>query len=281
MKEILENPAGELIGCVLPDQIPVSRTLTDGERSTWEGLDFEVYFSPGHCDCHMSMFTEIDDKRIAFSGNNVWSLDFTPSLIYRNHVHRSSYQISARLYQEYRPEVLCSGHGLHLNVPPEGYDLFYDNDQELTRLFDLQLPQESGLVGLDPGWIQIYPYQSAGAPGRDIDMEVRVRSPIEGRVVVEFAWVVPEGWSVTPPNGKVEIEGGENREAQNDSAGVGSSLSCLLRIPESYEIRFHKQAIALNVPLNGRYMGQIAEVVVEFHLYGSAYFVLPVTNRQF
>jgi len=281
MKEILENPAGELIGCVLPDPIPVTRTFTDGERFSWEGLGFEIFFSPGHCDYHMSMFTEIDGKRIAFSGDNVWPPDFTLSLIYRNHVHRASHQVTARLYREYRPEVLCSGHGLHTNVPPEGYDRFYDNARELTELFDRLLPNDSGLLGLDPGWIQIYPYQSAASPGASIALELRARSPLGAPAVVEFSWVLPEGWTATPPSGRLEIPGpkvgavGEGPSANGAAARVGATapaarVPSTVQIPEDYEARFPKQAIAVAVTLNGRPMGQIAEAVIEFRPYGSA-----------
>jgi hypothetical protein len=279
---------------VLPDPIPVARTFADGERFSWEGLGFEIFFSPGHCDYHMSMFTEIDGKRIAFSGDNVWPPDFTPSLIYRNHVHRGSHQITARLYREYRPEVLCSGHGLHINVPPEGYDQFYANARELTELFERLLPEDSGLLGLDPGWIQIYPYQSAAAPGGSVAVEVRARSPLEGPAVLEFSWVLPDGWSATPPAGSLEIAGTRDSKAGQDGKGrkVGDEASerlssvattapgtgaapavrlpCTVRIPDGYEVRFPKQAIALEVTLNGQPMGQIAEAVFEFRPYGSA-----------
>ena len=118
---------------------------------------------------------------------------FVPSLIYRNHVHRTSHQITARLFREYRPEVLCSGHGLSTNVAPEGYDLFLANTEKLTALFDKLLPAESGILGIEPSWIQIYPYQMAGNPGEILRGEVRVRNPLPRTAKVEWTWTLP-GW---------------------------------------------------------------------------------------
>jgi glyoxylase-like metal-dependent hydrolase (beta-lactamase superfamily II) len=259
MKEILEHPEGELIGCVLPDPIPVARTFKEGERFSWEGLEFEVHFTPGHCDYHMAMFTRIDGKRIAFSGDNVWPPEFVPSLIYRNHVHRTSHQLTARLYREHRPEVLCSGHGLFTNVVPDGYDLFLGNAERLSELFDTLLPKDSGILGVEPSWLQIYPYQIRGVAGKPIPVEVRVRNPLPAQAKVTFGWVLPEGWEASPNRGGLELAAGEQ-----------ARLPFQLTLPAGRRFRYPKSAIALDVSLNGEPLGQITEAVVEHSPYGPA-----------
>ena len=259
MREILENPAGELIGCVMPDPIQVSRVFKNEQTFSWEGLEFQIHFTPGHCDYHMSMFTTLDGKRLAFSGDNVWPPDFVPSLIYRNHVHRTSHQITARLYREYRPEVLCSGHGLFTNVAPEGYDQFFANAEKLTALFADLLPAESGILGLEPSWIQIYPYQIAAAPGTVAAVQVRIRNPVDKPADVLVAWVLPESWLVSPSEGRVGLD-----------RGAGENLDFRIKIPAEYRFTQTKKAIALDVCLNGKQMGQLVEAVIECQRYGPA-----------
>ena len=205
----------------------------------------------------MSMFTEMDGKRIAFSGDNIWPPDFLPSLIYRNHVHRTSHQITAKLYGEYRPEVLCSGHGLFTNVPAEGYDMFLANSRRLTELFDTLLPEGSGTLGVEPSWIQIYPYQIAAAAGKKLEARVRVKNPVPRKAKVKFRWVLPESWGARPAAGEIELGEGERREMPFE-----------LEIPAGWEATFPKQALALDVTLDGRHLGQVAEAVVEFRRYG-------------
>jgi glyoxylase-like metal-dependent hydrolase (beta-lactamase superfamily II) len=269
MKEILENPSGELIGCVMPDSIDVDRTFRDNESFSWEGIDFRVHFSPGHCDYHMSMFTEMDGKRIAFSGDNVWPPDFLPSLIYRNHVHRTSHQVTARLFREYRPDVLCSGHGLFTNIPPEGYDVLFENARKLTGLFDLLLPQDSGTLGLEPSWIKIYPYQMAGGPGEILSLEVRVKNPLPKASRVEIGWAVPTEWKAEPSTETVDLE--ENG---------GKTIACRIAIPATYRFSHPKRAIAVEVSLNGRRLGQIAEAMVEYQPYGPAGAIRPKKPKK-
>jgi glyoxylase-like metal-dependent hydrolase (beta-lactamase superfamily II) len=259
MKEVLEKPGGELIGCVLPDPLRVSRTFKNGERFSWEGIDFEVYFTPGHCDYHMSMFTVMDGKRIAFSGDNVWPPGFVPSLIYRNHVHRTSHQVTARLYRDHRPEVLCSGHGLFTNVIPEGYDLFLSNAEKLTSLFDSLLPPQSGILGIEPSWIQIFPYQMRGAPGDVIRGEIRVRNPVPREAEVGWTWVLPEGWQASPSGGTLRV-----------AADGREKLAFSLSIPAEHLFAHPKQAVTLEVVLEGRALGQVAEAIVENRPYGTS-----------
>ena len=257
MKEILEHPEGELIGCIFPDPVRVERTFADEERFSWEGIDFDIHYTPGHCDYHMAMFTNIDGKKIAFSGDNVWPPNFVPSLIYRNHVHRTSHQITAALYSEYRPEVLCSGHGLFTNVAPEGYDMFLSNAERLTELFDDLLPESSGLTGIEPSWFQIYPYQSPGSPGDTIHYEIRVKNPLEMEASLEYRWKLPVGWSADPNGGAASLASGESIR-QKAAVTIG----------ESYEFMTPKQLITCDVTLNGKVLGELAEAVVEHKPYG-------------
>lgn len=91
MRDILEKPRGELIGCVIPTPIEVNRTFGNGEWLQWQGPEFTIHHTPGHADYHMGMFGNIDGHFIAFSGDNIFPLsDSTPSLIYRNHAHKTS-----------------------------------------------------------------------------------------------------------------------------------------------------------------------------------------------
>lgn len=257
MKEILEHPEGELIGCVFPDPIKVDRTFDDEEQFSWEGLDFAVHYTPGHCDYHMAMFTKMDGKRIAFSGDNVWPPMFIPSLIYRNHVHRTSHQITAALYRSYRPEVLCSGHGLFTNVAPEGYDMFLSNSERLTELFERLLPEDSGITGIEPSWFQIYPYQSPGKPGDVLNYEIRIRNPLDRQVSVAFQWKLPDGWSAEPAADTVLLKSGESVRR-----------SAAVTIPGSYNFSVPKQLITCDIILGDRAAGEVAEAVVENSPYG-------------
>ncbi|MCC6442669.1 MAG: MBL fold metallo-hydrolase [Armatimonadetes bacterium] len=253
MKEILENPRGEMIGCVLPTPIPVERTFADGDTFRWEEFEFTTYYTPGHCDYHMAMFATIDGRRIGFSGDNVWPPGFIPSLIYRNHVHRTSHQITAERFRQYRPEVLCTGHALHENVDPEGYDLFHANARTLTHHFGTLLPGHLVERGIEPSWIQIYPYQSWGSPGSVIDLTVRAVNPENAPSKIRVELSLPAGWRCDPPALCLEMAPRARAEGQFRAT-----------IPQDYVFRYPKVAIAADVSFNDVPLGQVTEAVVEY-----------------
>jgi glyoxylase-like metal-dependent hydrolase (beta-lactamase superfamily II) len=255
MREILENPRAELIGCVLPTPIKVHRTFHDGEGLKWEGMEFAIHYTPGHADYHMGMFSRIDGHSIAFSGDNVWPLNgSTPSLIYRNHVHKTSHQQTARLYLEYRPEILCGGHDLQREVKPVVYERFAQKAQQLTQLFETLLPGETNF-GLEPSWTQIYPYQSVAQPGDTLELEVRATNFLTRPVTAEISLVLPAGWNATPATARLTIP----------AQARGAADFCV-SIPAAYRFPYPRLALAADVTFDDRHLGQIAEATVATNL---------------
>ncbi len=252
MQEILENPRGELIGCVLPTPIRVQRTFRDGDRLTWEGLEFTIHYTPGHADYHMGMFGQIDGRSVAFSGDNIAPLDGgTPSLIYRNHVHKTSHQQTARLYLEYMPEILCAGHDLQREVKPWVYHTFARKAQQMTQLFEALLPGEANF-GLEPGWVQLYPYQSLARPGDVLRIEVRMTNFLDRPADAVVSLVLPEGWTASPPTVRLDLA----RQARTAAA-------IAIQVPETFRFPYPRLAIAADVTFCGQRLGQIAEATVE------------------
>jgi glyoxylase-like metal-dependent hydrolase (beta-lactamase superfamily II) len=254
MREILENGRGELLGCVLPTPIKVHRTFHDGERLAWEGMEFTIHHTPGHADYHMGMFGNLDGHAIAFSGDSLHPLpqdNVTFSLIYRNHVHKTSHQQTARLYQEYKPDILCTGHGLNRDVTPAVYETFARNAASMTRHWEMLLPGEPDF-GLEPSWTQIYPYQSLAGPGDTINLQLRMNNYRDRPVAAEVRLVLPEQWTVTPAVAELEIE--PDKRATADFR---------VRIPPEYQFPYPRIAISADVTFDGRYLGQITEATVE------------------
>jgi len=252
MRDILENPRGELIGCVLPTPIRVQRTFRDGERFAWEGLEFTIHYTPGHADYHMGMFGQVDGHSVAFSGDNIAPIGgSTPSLIYRNHVHKTSHQQTARLYLEYMPDILCGGHDLQREVKPRVYQAFAQKAQLLTQLFEMLLPGEAN-YGLEPSWVQIYPYQSLARPGDALNLQVRMSNFLPRTAQAEVSLVLPQGWLASPASGRIELP--PNGQGKADFR---------VQVPASYIFPYPRVAIATEVTFEGRHLGQITEATVE------------------
>jgi hypothetical protein len=200
----------------------------------------------------MGMFGEVDGHSIAFSGDNIFPLSgSTPSLIYRNHVHKTAHQQTARLYLEYMPEILCTGHDLQREVKPVVYRRFADKSKLMTQLFETLLPGEANF-GLEPSWVQVYPYQSLAAPGDTLELEVRMTNFLDRPVEAEVSLAMPPGWIVQPGRARLALP-----------AGGKCSAPFRVEIPASHVFRYPRAAIAAEVTFDGRRLGQITEATVE------------------
>jgi glyoxylase-like metal-dependent hydrolase (beta-lactamase superfamily II) len=254
MREILESTRGELIGCVLPTPIKVHRTFHDTERLRWEGMEFTIHHTPGHADYHMGMFGKIDGHSIAFSGDNIFPSpndNPIPSLIYRNHVHKTSHMQTAQLYLEYLPEILCTGHDMKREVSPQVYQAFAHNAAQLTRHFEMLLPGETNF-GLEPSWTQLYPYQSLARPGDTLNFQVRMHNYLDHTAHAEVQLLLPSGWIADPAIVAIDVPAQQR--------GVANLQ---LHIPAQYSFPYPRVAIAADVTIDGRRLGQIAEATVE------------------
>jgi hypothetical protein len=206
----------------------------------------------------MGMFSHIDGHSIAFSGDNIFpppNDNPIPSLIYRNHVHKTSHLQTARLYLEYKPEILCTGHDLKREVKPQVYENFAHNAAEMTRHFELLLPGEADF-GLEPSWVQIYPYQSLAQPGDALNLQVRVNNYLDHATSAEVRLVLPDDWSVTPAQAALELPARQ--------PGVRpAAASFRVQIPAQYTFAYPRVAIAVDVTFDGRRLGQVAEATIE------------------
>lgn len=262
MRDILENNRGELIGCVLPTPVKVHRTFHEGERLLWEGFEFTIHHTPGHADYHMGMFGHVDGHSIAFSGDNIFPSSPTnpavvnnnpvPSLIYRNHVHKTSHVQTARLYLQYKPDILCTGHDMRREITPQLYESFAHNAEQLTHYFEVLLPGEED-YGLEPSWASIYPYQSLAKAGDTLALQVRLYNYYPNRPInAKVSLVTPDGWLVEPDFDVLEIH-------PRKQGYVNFRVS----IPDGYHFPYPRIAMAADVVYDGKHLGQITEATVE------------------
>ena len=251
LRDILENPYGEQIGCVMPFPIRVDRTLAEGEVLKWRGYEFAVRHTPGHTEYAVSLFSRIDGKSVGFTGDNIFiKLHRTPSVIYRNHLESTAHRKAFQIFLEYKPEIICGGHEVQYNVTPEVYEKLWERAMQLTKHFEELLPDEVN-YGLDPLWFQLYPYQSSAEPGDRLSLEIRIKNfyPHESSAHVSF--ILPQTWSCEPEKIVLHVD-----------AHAQSTYHIQIRIPNDFKFILPRVALAADVVFNDWYLGQVAEAVV-------------------
>jgi glyoxylase-like metal-dependent hydrolase (beta-lactamase superfamily II) len=255
MVEILQNPQGRNLGCLLGRPIHIDRSLRKDETFQWEEFEFTIKHSPGHTNYEMALFTTIDNTRVAFTGDAFFNYDkgrkMTHNLIYRNDIKTGDYLQSWRNLVEMRPSVIAPGHGEPFALTEEMLTSFEASVKLQDGIFKELIADPDTDVGLDPSWVQIYPYQAAASRGQPVKLELRVRNHHAVAINVELAMILPVGWGCSPQRVRLTTPAGEVSVAPVE-----------ITIPFRWN-GTGRRAIAADVKVDGRYVGQIAEAVVD------------------
>ncbi|MGD0921308.1 MAG: MBL fold metallo-hydrolase [Terriglobia bacterium] len=261
MVDVLQNPRGYNLGCILAEPIKVDRSFRHGERFKWEEFEFTVYYSPGHTEYQMAMFADLDGARVAFTGDAFFPTtgqapyQLRHNLIFRNWVENDSHVKSMRTILEHQPTLVAPGHGKPFLSNKEDME-------DLQRRLDKQQEYFRSVVadpdcdfGLNPSWARLYPYQLEARPGTSAAVELRVHNYRAKTMPVEAALVLPASWKATPEVVSLTVP------PRGDSSG-GFTVT----IPENWDRSKPRVAIAADIVADGQYLGEIAEGVVDLIL---------------
>jgi len=257
MVDVIENPRGWNLGCILGEPFKVSRSFRHGEKFRWEEFEFEVTHSPGHTEYQMAMFGTIDGNRVAFTGDAFFDAGrkdgvLRHNLIFRNHVENDSHVKSIRNLIQREPALIAPGHGRPYAVTREMLLATEKNVRRQQQFFFDLLPEGMTNFGLDPSWVRLYPYQILTTPGETVRLQVHVQNYKPSPMRMEVAIAAPPEWKIEPDVVKFEVPA--NSTAQRPVS---------LAIPKSWSPRSSRFAIAADVVSDGKYLGEITEAVVD------------------
>ena len=182
--ELVSNPAGYNVPCLLPHPIGVDRALPDRGRVSWDRWTFDVFHMPGHTWWALGLFGEIDGTRVAFTGDNLLQGTVSPlraaAPVYRNKMLADSIAVGVRRLMEFEPELILTGHTGALRVDRKMLEDFHGWARQLEGVFRtlVAVPAEVNFA-LDPKFATLYPYRNPARPGDWLPIESG--SPTTGR----------------------------------------------------------------------------------------------------
>ena len=255
MVDVLQNPRGYNLGCILGEPIKIDRAFRNGETFKWEEFEFQVFHSPGHTEYQMVLFSTIDGARVAFTGDAFFPRGdgtLRHNLIFRNWVENDSHVKSIRTILDHEPNIVAPGHGKpFLSNRADLENLKARLEDQQKYFFDVIADPDCDF-GLNPSWVRLYPYQLQAKAGSNAALELRVRNYRSSPMHLEAALVVPPGWKASP----------EVLELTVAPKGDGSGGFTVV-IPENWDRAKPRVALAADVRADGQYLGQIAEGVAD------------------
>ena len=217
--EIVLEPAGYNIPCLLAHPIRVDRALPDGGRVSWDRWTFDVFHMPGHTWWALGLFGEIDGTRVAFTGDNLLAGDREPAPGRRarstgTRCSSDSIAVGVRRLMEFEPELLLTGHTGALEVTGRCSRTSSAGRARLEGVFRtlVAVPAEVNFA-LDPNFAILFPYQNPARPGDRLPIELRVTNHGAADATARASLVAPPGWSVSPGEATTAIAPGDERHA--------------------------------------------------------------------
>ena len=254
LKDILEHPERYNMPCLLPQGLPVERTVERGQAFAWRGTQFFVEQHPGQTLYHHLIWFHIDGKKFLAIGDNISGLsfhearDFIYSFIPKNRTPVSSYGDLPRQLLEHSPDVLLTGHGGAVAFNRAKARRWQNWIVEWQGIWNETLDQSTADKGMDPQWIEFYPFKVRIRPGKEVDFELRITNHDRQKRPCLLQFRSVRGVRLDPAKASLEV------------AAEGITR---LRLKAVFPERFstHSLPILADVTWDGRPLGEIAEAI--------------------
>lgn len=180
LHDILTRPLAWRLPAVWPQPLPLDRVYGD-ETIEWGGYRLEFFEFPGQTHYHVGLVAEVDGRRYAFTGDNIWKRadegrSLTSPIIARNRYFlEKGYEFSARQLLDRRVDFICPAHGDAFPVTRADLEAYLEWARETSAAIRALCPEAP--LGLDPWWCRFDPFHIFSDKQGDAEFRVVVESP--------------------------------------------------------------------------------------------------------
>jgi hypothetical protein len=225
-----------------------------GEAFSWRGIDFYIEQHPGQTLYHHLIRFDVDGLRYFCIGDNISGLgfreerDFIHSFIPKNRTPVSSYTDMPRQILDAQPDILLTGHGGGVACDPVQVQRWQVWMEEWQAIFTRMLDQPHPNLGMDPRWVEFYPYKVRIQPGERVRFELRVTNHEETAQSFSARLRSVEGIQLAPEHLTAPI-----------APGAVAKMEVVAQFPQGFTT--HSLTIVADVTWGGRRLGEIAEAI--------------------
>lgn len=148
------------------DGMKIDKAFRDGETIEWEGYTIHVDWMPGQTEFGCCLWLELDGKRIAFTGDNLFGnpaderQNGHEAVVARNSaILAEGYIQGSRYLKELKPDIVMGSHSYVMNNPAAFLERYHAWSKEILRHYQGLLPDADYEYQYDPYWVSAYPYR--------------------------------------------------------------------------------------------------------------------------
>jgi glyoxylase-like metal-dependent hydrolase (beta-lactamase superfamily II) len=240
------------------DGMKIDRTFHDGESFEWEGYRIQIDWMPGQTEFGCCLWLEIDGKRVAFTGDNLFgnpadeSQDGHEAVVARNScIFQEGYLYGSEYLKRLNPDIVMGSHSFVMDQPAAFLNRYNEWAKRMVELYRGLLPDRDYEYLYDPYWVSAYPYRVSLNDDRPSNVAITIRNFRNTTQVHRILIKTPPGVRAEPN----VIEGSVNPHAR-----------------ETIEIRLHMdretiqpgvQMVPLDIQLDDTHYGEWFDFLIQ------------------
>lgn len=195
--------------------LKVDRPLKPGEVVEWEGLKLHIDWMPGQTEFGNCLWLNLDGKKIAFTGDNLFGDPSDPAqngheaVVARNSaILEEGYILGSRYLRDLKPDIIMGAHNVLMTNPGPFVERYHEWSKRIARRYRELLPDPDYEYQYDPFWVSAYPYRVDLQRDDQAMVSVTVRNFRDRPQRHSVALALPPGLKADPPviEGTVEAK---------------------------------------------------------------------------
>jgi glyoxylase-like metal-dependent hydrolase (beta-lactamase superfamily II) len=263
MVPYLEHPLRYNYVALLPayqsgiDSIYVDRTFSPGETFDWQNYKFTIDWMPGQTKYALCMHGDIDGKKVAFTGDNIFGDPNNPmhngheALVARNNtILEEGYIYAAEYLTRINPDILIGGHSFVMDNPKEMINRYKEWAYKMREAFQELSCETDYRYWYDPYWVQAEPYRTKMKKKETVEINIIIRNFLKKEGIYNFKIHTPAGFEANP-------------NFIDNKIGSNSQFTISMKLSTSSDVNAGNYIIPIDVTRDGKRYGELFDLFVE------------------
>jgi len=239
------------------EKVNIDRVFKSGETFQWEGYKFTVDWMPGQTEFALCLNGDIDGRRVAFTGDNIFADPADPNqtgheavVAHNSSILEEGYLYAANYLRRLKPDLIMGGHSFVMDKPAALIERFGKWALDMRATFQALSPDEDYRYWFDPFWVRAEPYRLMLQRGQSGEVLLYVRNFRRRQQRHRIEIHTPSGIIAEPAvlEGKLAAESQEAFSVRLTAAGNAKTGVTI---------------VALDVTLDGRHYGEWFDFIVD------------------
>lgn len=242
------------------DGIKIDKVFRDGEVVEWEGYRIQVDWMPGQTEFGCCLWLELDGKKIAFTGDNIFANpadereDGHEAVVARNSgIFEQGYFFAAQYLKKLEPDLIMGSHSYVMDDPAGLIDRYYAWGEKIIAVYEDLLPDEDYEYLFDPYWVSAYPYRVDFSEEDTQTVTITVRNFRDSVQRHRIALKLPPGLEAEPAVLEGTVEPESRRSFKVKLTAERDDIPAGVRI------------VPLDIRLDGNYYGEMFDFLIRAH----------------